>query len=62
MEASRKAELAFQLPGLLIRFPVKDGQRVNKGEIIAQLRQAEFEARLQSLNCWRCVCGSAGRW
>jgi RND family efflux transporter MFP subunit len=49
VEASRKAELAFPVPGLLIRFPVKEGQRVKKGEIIAQLRQDEFEARLKSL-------------
>jgi membrane fusion protein, multidrug efflux system len=48
-EASKKAELAFQVSGLLVKFPIKEGQTVAKGELIAQLRQDEFEARLKSL-------------
>jgi RND family efflux transporter MFP subunit len=48
-EASKKVELAFQVPGLLVKFPVKEGQRVAKGEVIGQLRQEEFQARLKSL-------------
>jgi multidrug efflux pump subunit AcrA (membrane-fusion protein) len=31
VEASQTAELAFQVPGLLIELPVKEGQRVSKG-------------------------------
>jgi RND family efflux transporter MFP subunit len=49
VEASKKAELAFQVPGLLVQLPVREGQRVQKGDLIAQLRQEEFRARLQSL-------------
>jgi RND family efflux transporter MFP subunit len=49
VEASRKAELAFQVSGLLISFPVKEGQKVKKADVIAKLRQDEFEARLKSL-------------
>jgi RND family efflux transporter MFP subunit len=49
VEASKKAELAFQVPGLLVKFPVKEGQRVKKGDLIGQLRQDEFRARLQAL-------------
>jgi RND family efflux transporter MFP subunit len=49
VEASKKAELAFQVPGLLVQFPVKEGQRVKKGDLIGQLRQDEFRARLQAL-------------
>jgi RND family efflux transporter MFP subunit len=41
-------ELAFQVPGVLVNLPVKEGQRVTKGEIIAQLRRDEFEARLDT--------------
>jgi RND family efflux transporter MFP subunit len=48
VEASKAAELAFQVPGLLINIPIKEGQRVADGEMIAQLRQDEFEARLKS--------------
>jgi RND family efflux transporter MFP subunit len=49
VEASKKAELAFQVPGLLVKFPVKEGQKVKKGELIGQLRQDEFQARLKTL-------------
>jgi RND family efflux transporter MFP subunit len=41
-------ELAFQVPGVLINLPVKEGQTVVKGHIIAQLRPDEFQARLQT--------------
>jgi multidrug efflux pump subunit AcrB len=49
VEASKKVELAFQVPGLLAKLPVKEGQSVAKGEVIAQLRQDEFQARLKAL-------------
>jgi RND family efflux transporter MFP subunit len=49
IDASRKVELAFQVPGLLVKFPIKEGQKVAKGEIIGQLRQDEFQARLKAL-------------
>lgn len=48
-EAARRADLAFQVSGLLTRLPVKEGQEVAEGEVIAQLRQDEFEARLKTL-------------
>ncbi len=47
VEASRRVELAFQVSGLLAELPVREGQRVAKGELIAQLRQDEFEAALK---------------
>src|SRR5215831_16282413 len=49
VEASKKAELAFQVAGLLVTLPVKEGQKVTKGEVIGQLRQDEFQARLKTL-------------
>lgn len=49
VEASNKVELAFQVSGLLNSLPVREGQTVTKGEVIAQLRQDEFEARLKAL-------------
>src|SRR5262249_17961453 len=48
VEASRRVELAFQVPGILASLPVREGQSVAKGEVIAQLRQDEFEAQLKS--------------
>jgi multidrug efflux system membrane fusion protein len=49
VEASKRAELAFQVSGLLVSLPVKEGQKVTKGEVVAQLRQDEFQARLKTL-------------
>jgi membrane fusion protein, multidrug efflux system len=49
VEASKQVELAFQVPGLLVSLPVREGQSVAKNEVIAQLRQDEFQARLSAL-------------
>jgi RND family efflux transporter MFP subunit len=48
VDASKRVELAFQVPGVLISLPVKEGQTVAKGEIIAQVRPDEFQARLET--------------
>jgi len=48
-EASQRVELAFQVPGVLIELPVREGQQVAKGDVIARLRQDEFQARLATL-------------
>jgi membrane fusion protein, multidrug efflux system len=45
VEASRSAELSFQVPGVVTALPVKEGQRIAKGQVIARLRQDEFQAR-----------------
>ncbi len=37
------------MPGLLIKLPVKEGQNVAQGAVIAQLREDEFQARLNAL-------------
>jgi RND family efflux transporter MFP subunit len=49
VEGSKSVELAFQVSGVLIHLPVKEGQSVSKNDLIAQLRQDEFQARLQSV-------------
>jgi multidrug efflux system membrane fusion protein len=49
VEAAQRVDLAFQVSGLLTDFPVKEGQKVAKGELIAQLRPDEFQARLDTL-------------
>ena len=49
VEASKTVELAFLVSGLLVKLPVREGQRVAKGEVIAQLRQDEFQAQLKIL-------------
>ncbi len=49
VEASRRVELAFQVSGLLVELPVKEGQEVKQGDLIAQVRKDEFAARLAAL-------------
>src|SRR5262249_7328554 len=49
VEASKRAELAFQVAGRIVQLPVKEGQKVKKGDLIAQLREDEFRARLKAL-------------
>jgi RND family efflux transporter MFP subunit len=49
VEAARRVELAFQVPGLLVKFPIKEGQKVKAGDLIGQLREDEFRARLKTL-------------
>src|SRR5262245_51625341 len=48
VEAAKSVDLAFQVPGLLIKEPGKEGERVAKGQAIAQLRQDEFQARMKT--------------
>lgn len=47
--ASNEVELAFQVPGVVVGQPAREGQRVTAGEVLAQLRPDEFRARLTSL-------------
>lgn len=48
-EAAREVDLAFQVSGLLSQFTVREGAKVAKGQVIAALRQDEFQARLAAL-------------
>jgi len=49
VESSRTADLTFSVSGVLIQLPVTEGQSVAQGDVIAQLRDDEFRARLQTL-------------
>ena len=49
VEASKMVDLAFQVSGLLVKLPFREGERASKGAMIAQLRQDEFQARLQTM-------------
>ncbi|MCL1047852.1 efflux RND transporter periplasmic adaptor subunit [Shewanella electrodiphila] len=57
LEAQEKARLAFRVTGTLIEINVAQGERVNKGQVIArldphdyQVRVAELEGRLTEAN------------
>jgi membrane fusion protein, multidrug efflux system len=47
-EASKMVDLAFQVSGVLVSLPFREGERASQGTVIAQLRQDEFQARLQT--------------
>lgn len=49
VDAAKRVELAFQVPGLLVKLSAREGQMVAKGDVIAQLREDEFQARLKAL-------------
>src|SRR5271157_4195150 len=49
VEASKMVDLAFQVSGVLVKLPFREGERASRGATIAQLRQDEFEARLQAV-------------
>ena len=46
---SKQVELAFPVAGVLVNLPIREGNKVAKGQIIAQLRLTEFQARLESV-------------
>jgi membrane fusion protein, multidrug efflux system len=49
VRAVQRAELAFNVPGQLIEFPLSEGDRVEEGALIARLDPADFELRLASV-------------
>ena len=43
--AVQRADMSFEVPGLLISMPVTEGQEVARGQLLAQLDARDFEAR-----------------
>ncbi|WP_442497325.1 efflux RND transporter periplasmic adaptor subunit [Methylobacter sp. sgz302048] len=48
VRASDRADLAFQVPGTLIELPVKEGQKVKKGTLVARLDPRDYETNLRN--------------
>lgn len=48
ISAAQQAELAFEVPGQMIEFPVNEGDRVAKGDVLGRLDARDYEARLDS--------------
>jgi len=46
VQASRRAELAFKVSGPLIELPVREGQEVEEGELLAQIDPRDFNTKL----------------
>ncbi len=48
VRASDRVDLAFQVSGPLIELPVKEGQRVKKGDLLARIDPRDFETNLRN--------------
>jgi multidrug efflux system membrane fusion protein len=48
VRASDRADLAFQVAGTLIELPVKEGQKVKKGTLVARLDPRDYETNLRN--------------
>jgi RND family efflux transporter MFP subunit len=46
VRADQQVDLAFQVAGPLITLPVKEGQHVKKGQILARIRPRDFETEI----------------
>lgn len=49
VEAARSASLAFRVSGQIVRFDVKEGDKVEQGQLIAQLDQRDLVAAVADL-------------
>ena len=45
--AAKRADVAFRVPGLLIELPVKEGEEVKKGDLLARLDPRDFQSALR---------------
>jgi RND family efflux transporter MFP subunit len=48
VQATRRAELAFNVPGRIVEFPAEEGDNLSAGTLIARLDPAIFETRLSA--------------
>lgn len=48
VQAEQRAQLAFNVPGRIIEFPVQEGEMLDAGSLIARLDPASFEAPLSA--------------
>lgn len=48
VRASDRVDLGFQVPGTLIELPVKEGQKVKKGTLVARLDPRDYETNLRN--------------
>jgi len=46
ISAAQHSEMAFEVPGKIIEFPVREGQQVEKGTLLARLDPRDFDAEL----------------
>lgn len=48
IRAAQYSEMAFEVPGRIVEFSVKEGERVEQGQALARLDPRDYEAKLQA--------------
>lgn len=48
VQAAERSELAFEVAGRIVEFPVNEGQEIAKGTVIAKLDPRDFQARVEA--------------
>ena len=48
VRATERVDLAFQVSGPLIELPVREGQRVKRGDLVARINPQDFETSLRN--------------
>jgi RND family efflux transporter MFP subunit len=46
ISASQNADIGFEVPGKMVEFPVRESQRVERGQVLAKLDPRDYEAAL----------------
>ncbi len=49
LRAAERAQLSFRVSGPLVQLPVKEGMRVEKGQLLAQIDPRDFETAVESI-------------
>ena len=47
-KAAKSIDLTFEVPGRLLEFPVREGQELKKGDLIARIEPADYQSRLNA--------------
>ena len=50
VRSGQRVKLAFQVPGQLLKFPVKSGQVVKQGELLGELDSRDYENTLKNID------------
>lgn len=53
VRASQRVDLAFQVPGRLISFELKEGQMVRAGQVLAKLEAADYQSNVDAARAER---------
>ena len=59
VSAAETATLSFEIPGTVTDLPVQEGERVEAGQLIAQIESTDAQSRLQSARATRNAARSA---